>query len=103
MGALVQELTCSASSATRLVDRLVAKGLVGRVQREANRREVEVTATAAGKRLVREVTKRRRAELDGIVASMPEMERHDLVRTLRAFAEAAGEGPDQAWATGWDL
>jgi DNA-binding MarR family transcriptional regulator len=103
MGALVEGLSCSPSSATRLCDRLVLKGLIERTQREANRREVEVSATGEGAALVKAVTERRRAEIDRIVASIPQRQQHALVRALRTFSEAAGEVPDRAWATGWDL
>ena len=103
MGQLVEELGCSASTATRLCDRLVAKGLVSRTDREENRREVEVEATKAASTLVAAVTRRRRAEIERIVEAIPERQRPPLVAAFRAFSDAAGEVPDQAWATGWDL
>ena len=103
MGGLVEELGCSASTATRLCDRLVAKGLVSRTHREENRREVEVAATKAAATLVAAVTRRRRAEIERIVEAIPERQRRPLVAALRAFSDAEGEVPDQAWATGWDL
>jgi DNA-binding MarR family transcriptional regulator len=103
MGGLVEELGCSASTATRLCDRLVAKGLVSRTHREENRREVEVEATKAATTLVAAVTRRRRAEIERIVEAIPGRQRPPLVAALRAFSDAAGEVPDQAWATGWDL
>jgi DNA-binding MarR family transcriptional regulator len=103
MSALTELLGCSASTATRLCDRLVAKKLVRRRHRQANRREVEVEATAAGGRLVARVTARRRGEIADIVEAMPDTDQAAMVSALRAFAAAAGEVPDQAWATGWSL
>ena len=103
MSELADHLGCAASTATRLCDRLVARRLVSRRHRATNRREVEVAATAAGGRLVRAVTDRRRAEISRIVEAMPARHRAAMVRALRAFASAAGEVPDQAWATGWSL
>jgi len=103
MSQLVERLGCSASTATRLCDRLVAKKLIRRRHRQSNRREVEVEATAAGGRLVAKVTARRRAEIEAILAAMSEGEQVAMVPALRAFAAAAGEVPDQAWATGWSL
>lgn len=103
MGQLATALDCSPSTATRLCDRLVAKDLVAREAREENRREVEVSATASGRSLVGSVTDRRRVEIDRIVATIPEGERQALVSSLRTFAAAAGEAPDTAWTTGWDL
>lgn len=103
MSELAGLLACSASTATRLCDRLVAKKLVRRGHRERNRREVEVEATAAGGRLVAKVTARRREEIGQIVGAMSEDDQAAMVSALRAFAAAAGEVPDQAWATGWSL
>ena len=74
-----------------------------RAPREGNRREVEVRATALGVDLVAAVTARRRAELEQIVEAMDPQQRPALVDALSAFAAAAGEAPDQAWAIGWDL
>jgi DNA-binding MarR family transcriptional regulator len=103
MSELAEHLGCAASTATRLCDRLVARNLATRRHRAANRREVEVEATAAGGRLVAAVTTRRRAEITRIVEAMPTKHRSAMVRALRAFANAAGEVPDQAWATGWSM
>lgn len=103
MSELAEELSCSPSTATRLCDRLVRKGLAARGHRPENRREVEVTVTPRGAELVGQVTKRRRKEIAKIVAHVPDRQRAGMVSALRAFAEAAGEAPDQAWASGWYL
>jgi DNA-binding MarR family transcriptional regulator len=103
MSELADHLGCAASTATRLCDRLVARKLATRRHRASNRREVEVEATTGGARLVAAVTERRRAEITRIVEAMPARQRSAMVRALRAFAAAAGEVPDQAWATGWSL
>ena len=103
MGALAEALAVSPSTATRLCDRLVRSELVERRPREENRREVEVAASPAGRRLVARVTRRRRTEIARIVGEVPHARRDAMVEGLRAFAAAAGELPDQAWASGWDL
>jgi DNA-binding MarR family transcriptional regulator len=103
MSELATELDCSPSTATRLCDRLVRKRLVRRAHRPDNRREVEVSITAAGRQLVARVTKHRRREIDRILAEVPGRQRASMIAALRAFANAAGEAPDQAWTTGWDL
>lgn len=103
MSELAVELKCSPSTATRLCDRLVRKSLVTRGHPEQNRREVEITATTEGRRLVDRVTERRRSELSAILSEVPDEARAAMVDALRAFATAAGEVPDQAWASGWDL
>ncbi|QXC59651.1 MarR family transcriptional regulator [Aquihabitans sp. G128] len=103
MGELAGELGSSPSTATRLCDRLVAKGLIERQVRAENRREVEVAVAAPGRRLVDEVTGLRRVEIERIVANISPRERSAVVRAMRTFGAAAGEAPDEAWATGWDL
>lgn len=103
MSDLADELGCSGSTATRLCDRLVGRQLVDRQHRVDNRREVEVTATRSGEQLVRKVTERRRVEIEAILANIGPRQRSDLIKAFQAFADAAGEVPDQAWSTGWEL
>ena len=57
----------------------------------------------SGAELVAEVSRRRRAEIATIVERMPNAHRRPVVDALRAFAEAAGEVPEQDWSLGWDL
>lgn len=103
MSDLTEELACLPSTATRLCDRLVRKGLVTRDHPVTNRREVEVAITPEGRRLVDGVTQGRRREIARIVAEVPVDQRPAMVAALRTFASAAGEAPDQAWASGWEL
>jgi DNA-binding MarR family transcriptional regulator len=102
MGALATELAVHPSTATRLCDRLAARGLVERGPAPDSRREVLLTLTARGRRLVDDVTARRRAELAGIVARIPARARRATVDAMRHFADAAGVIPEQAWSIGWD-
>jgi DNA-binding MarR family transcriptional regulator len=81
------------STTGRMVDRLVASGLVDRRQHPDSRRELIVGLTARGREIVEAVTTRRREEIAEIVAKMPEGERHGLVRALTAFTTAGGELP----------
>lgn len=56
LSGLGELLVCeSGTNPSRLVDRLVAAGLVSRVPGEHDRRQVELTLTAAGKRVARRV------------------------------------------------
>jgi DNA-binding MarR family transcriptional regulator len=100
---LAEEIGGSPSTATRLCDRLLEKGLIDRRHRPENRREVEVAATKSGARLVDKVTARRRHQLEDILAKVPAGKLKPMVGALQAFADAAGEVPDQAWDRGWDL
>lgn len=89
--ALAEHLGVNPSTATRMVDRLIAVGMVHRQHNPASRREIVLELTAEGTRLVRQVTARRRKEISKIVAKMPESARGGLVEVLAAFAEAGGE------------
>src|SRR6266511_1205754 len=95
------ELGVNPSTGTRMCDRLVRKGLARRYRTAGDRRAVRLTLTPAGRRLVEEVTTRRRTELARIVADMPDHQRAPVIAALRAFATAAGEVPEQEWWLGW--
>lgn len=88
---LAQRLDVQPSTATRMVDRLVAAGLVDRTPSQRSRRELTVTLTRHGHAVVRKVTGRRRAQIGAVVAKMPPAERSGLIRALNAFTAAGGE------------
>jgi DNA-binding MarR family transcriptional regulator len=94
-------LDVTASTATRMCDRLVRKGLIRRQRQMTDRRSVRVTISTAGRDLVASVTQRRRREVRAIVDRMTPADQQQLVSTLRMFAEAAGEVPEQDWSLGW--
>ncbi|MFD2418289.1 MarR family winged helix-turn-helix transcriptional regulator [Amycolatopsis pigmentata] len=88
---LAEHLGVNPSTVTRMVDRLVTAGLVSREANPASRRELVVSLTGAGTDVVREVMRRRRAEVTRIVSRMAPTARRGLVRALNAFAEAGDE------------
>lgn len=94
-------LNVNASTATRMCDRLARKGLIRRQRLASDRRTVRVSISPAGRDLVAVVTRRRRREVEDIVHRMTPDERERLVATLRMFADAAGEVPEQDWSLGW--
>ena len=101
---LAEKLGVTSSTALRMIDRLLVAGLVTRRDNPASRREVLLGLSPAGRRVVRRVTGRRRAELARVVARMPDARRSELVAALRAFAEAAGEpepSPDEVSTLAW--
>jgi DNA-binding MarR family transcriptional regulator len=98
--ALAEALGVHPSTVTRLCDRLVAKRLIRRGESPTNRREVNVTLTSKGRRLVDSVTGTRRAEISRIVARVPAGERSTLVHALNALGEAAEEPADSDWFLG---
>ncbi|MGV8965021.1 MAG: MarR family winged helix-turn-helix transcriptional regulator [Cellulomonas sp.] len=104
LNTLADLLSVTSSTAMRMIDRLLAAGVVTRRDNPGNRREVLLGVTEEGRRLVRVVTEDRRTEIARIVAAMPGSRRTELVLALRAFAEAAHEPeprPESTAALGW--
>ncbi|MBO1754378.1 MarR family transcriptional regulator [Allobranchiibius sp. CTAmp26] len=104
LGQLAASLGVNASTAQRQVDRLMHDGLVDRRENPQDRREVAITLTQHGSRLVDVVTSRRRVAIAQIVQDMQDTDRRALIAALEAFATAAGEPtarPDHALRLGW--
>jgi len=98
---LAAALAVNPSTATRMCDRLVRKGLVRRHRQAGDRRTVRIALTPAGRDLVAEVTKRRRAELARLLAVLPQAQHEPVIAAFQAFAAAAGEIPAPGAALGW--
>jgi len=93
---LAEALGVNPSTATRAIDRLLEAGLVDRRTNPQSRREVRISLTGTGRRVVREVTRHRREEIAEIVARMPRTHQRGMVRALAAFSQAGGEPPAAA-------
>ena len=89
------------STATRMCDRLIRRGLVRRHRQAGDRRTVRITLTAEGRDLVTEVTRLRRAELARLLRALPSDQHHAVIAAFGAFAAAAGELPQPGAALGW--
>ncbi len=100
---LAEALGVTPPTATRMCDRLVRKGLVRRRGARGDRREVRVSLTAAGQALVEEVTRRRRAEIESMLAKIAPEDQAAMVELFGALARAAGEPPERDWSLGWEL
>jgi len=98
---LAEALGVSPSTATRMCDRLVRKELVSRTRDELDRREVKLAITAAGNRIVTDVTRRRRDEVGDLLGAIPVPLRRQLVSSLTLLASAAGTAPELHWGPGW--
>jgi DNA-binding MarR family transcriptional regulator len=98
---LADALEIHPSTATRLFDRLFAKGLIERATSEESRREVTVCLTPAGRSLVRTVTQRRKRELRRILEELDPAAQRQMITAFDRFADAASEVPDDAWKLGW--
>ncbi|MFI5890196.1 MarR family winged helix-turn-helix transcriptional regulator [Actinoplanes sp. NPDC051513] len=98
---LAQELAVTSSTATRMCNRLVRKGLVSRVSRPEDRRAAWVTLTEPGRVLVGDVMRRRRDQVSALVAELSLTRPLAFAATLNALAEAAGEPTDTEWRRRW--
>jgi len=98
---LAAALAVNPSTATRMCDRLIRKGLVRRHRQAGDRRTVRITLTAEGRDLVTEVSRLRRAELARLLAALPSDQHQPVIAAFEAFAAAAGELPQPGAALGW--
>jgi DNA-binding MarR family transcriptional regulator len=94
--AVAESLGVHPSNATRAVERLVVAGLVDRRDVPTDRRNVSLTLTPGGQKLVDSVFEHRRAAIQAVVQRMPEAKRRALPTALESFADAAGEVPESA-------
>ena len=94
---LATALAVTPSTAGRMCDRLLRKGLIRRHRARTDRRAVRVSITDAGRRVVDEATARRRALIADILRKIPPRQQPAIATALQAFAAAAGEIPDSQW------
>ncbi|NBE94674.1 MarR family transcriptional regulator [Nonomuraea sp. KC401] len=91
---MAELLDVNSSTAMRMADRLAAAGLVLREVNPLNRRESLMRLTDEGRRIVDQVTARRRDEIAAIVSRMSPVERRALISAMAAFNEAGGESAE---------
>jgi DNA-binding MarR family transcriptional regulator len=90
------------STASRLCDRMVSKGLLDRENDPDDRRQLALTASSAGADVVRTMMRRRRSALQKILERMTDDGRALLTTALGEFADAAGESREEdLWSLGW--
>jgi DNA-binding MarR family transcriptional regulator len=94
---LAAALGVAPSTAGRMCDRLVRKGLIRRHRARTDRRSVLVSVTAAGRQVVDQATARRRSLLEDILRRLPTDRQRAVAQALAEFADAAGEIPDSEW------
>lgn len=88
LSAVAQDLDVHPSNATRLCDRLVKAGLLHRERAVDDRRQVLLTLTPRGRRLVQKAMGRRREHVARAMAHMSEEQRSALASALTAFCDA---------------
>jgi DNA-binding MarR family transcriptional regulator len=101
LAAVAAALAVNPSNASRTCDRLSKAGLLDRRDLPADRRNVTLTLTGAGRRLVDKVIRHRRAAIERALRKMPAPQRERLAEDLSAFAAAAGEPVDELLTLVW--
>lgn len=91
---LADKLGVSASTVTRIADRLAADRLIRRVENPSSRREVLLTISPSGERLVERVIDRRRALMRQLLDELSVAERAAAVRSLDTLALRAASAVD---------
>src|SRR5262249_20568481 len=94
LGVLANGMGISTSSASRLVDRLIAAGVLDRRQSNISRREVILQVTHRGKRLLRRHEESRRAVFGELLRRMTDAEVRALIRGLEAVNHHVDDGFD---------
>jgi DNA-binding MarR family transcriptional regulator len=94
---LARALGVTPPTAGRMSDRLVRKGLIRRHRARSDRREVQVSITAAGRQVVDQATARRRDLIAEILGRLPVRRQAAVAAAFQLFAAAAGEVPDSQW------
>lgn len=89
--AVAAALGVHASTATRLVEGLVANGMLTRRDDPADRRYVSLALTRKAERLVEKVNAARQRDIDDVLGRIDVSRRHPIALALQEFADAAGE------------
>lgn len=90
------------SRASRTCERMVGEGLIARDEDPDDRRNLRLTLTRAGARILADVAAARRAALEPALRTMTASARRALVAALNDLTEAAGEPAEpELWALGW--
>jgi DNA-binding MarR family transcriptional regulator len=89
VSAVAEALGVNPSNASRTTDTLVRAGLVDRQTSDTDRRNVELTLSGEGERLLEELMDVRRSVFEKIVGRLGEQQRRQLGRSARAFTLAA--------------
>jgi DNA-binding MarR family transcriptional regulator len=83
------------SNTTRACDALVRAGLLDRRESQEDRRQTVLNLTQEGHALVNSLMDFRRTAIDGVLDELPEAQRQKVGEAMQAFADAAGEAPEQ--------
>ena len=87
MGELCKMANIKMPSMTEVVDRFEKEGILERIRNNEDRRVVKVKMTAKGKKMHKEVLKRRANELTKMFGVLPTEDRTKLVDSLKNVSE----------------
>lgn len=94
VGSLSEGLAISDPAATKLIDRLQGKGLVGRQMCENDRRVVYVQLSVSGSSLVEELARKRERLIGSAIGRLSYVKRQMLVRSLESVLLSALDSPE---------
>lgn len=87
-----ERLVCETGSPSRLVASVVAAGLIERSGRSSDRRAVELSLTAEGRRAARQVSDAERRLYDALSVPLSDRDIAAIVRVLRKLVEGRPAG-----------
>lgn len=91
LGTIAEGLGVNPSNASRACDKLVTAGLVRRKDNEHDRRQLSITLTPKGRRLLDSVMQARRGMLDALVGEMAPADQRRLTKGLAALLAVVGD------------
>jgi DNA-binding MarR family transcriptional regulator len=105
LAAVAAGLDVNPSNASRICDRLIRGGWLDRKESSTDRRNITLSLTPEGRRLVTKVVRHRRRAITKVLRGMPPKEREVLATAFDQFAAEAGEPARDAvsliWPGGW--
>jgi DNA-binding MarR family transcriptional regulator len=102
LGELAEAASLTPSTASRLCDRMVARGLLDRSDDPTNRRALNLTLTKDGRSVVEKMIAHRRTAINAILTRLPRRRRLALAQVLSEFNSAGGAPVEHdLWSMGW--
>ena len=105
LAAVAAGLDVNPSNASRICDRLIKAGWLDRQESPTDRRNITLSLTAAGRRLVAKVVRHRRRAITKALRGMAPGDREVLATAFDQFATAAGapgyDAVSLIWPGGW--
>lgn len=98
VGQIAASVMAASGNITALIDRMEHEGLVERRASPTDRRSSEVTMTAAGLKLFRQMLKAHNRWMDEALGPLPDADKEQLIGLLRRVRQVMAEDADSAEA-----